>query len=150
MNSHYRLIYSKRIMSVSVGHRSLTPCISFLFGIFCLAQLFESSEAAIQHGICGLSEYGRTTTEKTFDCRGDEIVCSTIQKTCSCEGQEIKVSGSTTYKGTLQWAVGAGGWDCTNECWGRAGSSGGQSTFTSTACHAPPSNLCSKNEDPSK
>merc|ERR1719347_2420189 len=53
-------------MSVAVGLMSQTLCISFLFGIFCVAQLFESSEAAVKFGVCGPSEYGRNTTTRLY------------------------------------------------------------------------------------
>merc|ERR1712112_150756 len=116
-------------MSVASG------LMSFMFGILCLVQLFDTSEAAVEFGVCGRSEYGRTTTEQTYECgRGrDDTVCSTITTTCSCEGRERIESGYTTY---TAWGsstnTGAGGWDCRNECRRRAGSSGGKSSFTSS------------------
>merc|ERR1712180_45483 len=76
-----------------------------------------------------LSEFGKETTEETWECDNGRSTCSSSTDSCSSEGSQTSTSGTSYYAadGSFESAVG-GGWDCRDKCRGcRFSCSGSQS-----------------------
>merc|ERR1712180_97510 len=86
-------------------------------------------ESAIAFGTCPRSEFGKETTEETWECDNGRSTCSSSTDSCSSDGSQTSTSGTSYYAadGSFESAVG-GGWDCRDKCRGcRFSCSGSQS-----------------------
>ena len=82
------------------------------FTIILLSSLV-AVESAIAFGTCPRSEFGKETTEETWECDNGRSTCSSSTDSCSSEGSQTSTSGTSYYAadGSFESAVG-GGWDC--------------------------------------
>ena len=82
------------------------------FTIILLSSLV-AVESAIAFGTCPRSEFGKETTEETWECDNGRSTCSSSTDSCSSDGSQTSTSGTSYYAadGSFESAVG-GGWDC--------------------------------------